>query len=303
LFNAFKYGLLKVNSNLKFLILLLAINLACAVVLTGPVYLLLNESLTRNMQAAKLVQSFDFQWFIEFEYKFHDSLKFIPIILILVGSAFALIQVFLTGGILEIFNSKEERNSFIDFFYGCVRYFFRFFVIFLIAVICYACLYYLNLAYIRYIDYLTYKTEAQFTIIIANSLRYIIIAFLFGSLNIIFDYTKISIVVNQSYKIFTELWMSFKFIIKNFLTVSALFWLVAAIGLSVFLTYGFIDNFLNPNTFLLVLLLFFIRQIYITGRIWVRLLFYSCQTELYREITAPIIPVEASEIQFPMKGE
>jgi hypothetical protein len=264
---------------------------------------MLKDSLTRNFWSERLVQSFDFQWFIEFEYKFHNTLKNVPIFLILVGIIFVLIQAFLAGGILEVLNSKSTKNLFIDFFYGCVRYFVRFLKVFLISIVCYAGLYYLNLIYIRYVDILTYNTESQLVVIIATTARYLLIAVLFGILNIIFDYVRIRIVVHQSYNTFEDIWLTFKFLIKNFIKVFSLFWFIAIVGLIIFLCYFFIDNIYNPTTFILIFIMFLIRQIYITGKIWVKLLFYSCQLELYREITAQVIPVEASEINVPSKGE
>lgn len=303
MWNAFKYGLLKVNSNLKFLIFLWIINLAFAAILTGPIYGLLKEALYHNINAEDLSLSFDFLWFIEFKHNYNDVLKSIPNIMITVGIIYVLIQVFLMGGIYEIFNSDAKKNHFIDYFYGCVRYFFRFFIIFLISLICYGALYYLNAIYIQYIEIITQNTESQLVIIIANSFRYLLIAALFGILGIIFDYIRIRVVVNQSYDILNDLWLTFKFLIKNFWEVSSLFWLIAFIGLIIFLLYALIDNLLEPNNYFTIILIIIIRQLYITGKIWVKLLFASTQIELYKEITSPTVEVtEISEIDVPLKG-
>jgi len=303
MWSAFRYGLLKVNSNLKFLIFLWIINLSFAAILTGPIYGLLKDSLFYNLKAEDLSLSFNFLWFIEFKYTYQEVLKSIPNVMIMVGIIFVLIQVFLMGGIYEIFNSDARKNHFIDYFYGCVRYFFRFFKVFLISLICYAGLYYLNVAYIQYIDVLTQNTESQLVIIIANSFRYLLIAALFGILGIIFDYVRVRIVVNQSYDTLEDLWLTFKFLIKNFWTVSSLFWFIAFIGLIIFLIYALIDNFIEPTNYFTIILIIFIRQFYLIGKIWVKLLFASCQIELYKEITSPTIEVtEVSEIDVPLKG-
>lgn len=303
MWSAFKYGILKVNSNLKFLIFLWIINLAFAAILTGPIYSLLKESLFHNIRSEEMVLSFDYQWFTEFKYSYAEALQSLPNILIIVGIIYVLIQVFLMGGIYEILNSEARRNHFIDYFYGCVRYFFRFFKVFLIALICYGGLYYLNQIYIKYIQVITYSTESQWVIIAANSIRYLLIAALFGIMNIIFDYVRIRIVVHQSYDTFKDLWLTFKFLIKNFWQVSSLFWLIVAIGLVIFILYTLVDNFLNPTSYLTIILLIFIRQFYLIGKIWVKLLFSSCQLEFYKEInSAAAEAIEVSEIEMPMKG-
>jgi hypothetical protein len=303
MWSAFKYGILKLNSNLKFLIFLWILNLAFAAILTGPIYGLLKESLLHNIRGEELTLSFDYQWFTEFKYTYNEALQSLPSILIIVGVVYVLIQVFFMGGIYEILNSEARKNRFIDFFYGCVRYFFRFFKVFLISLICYGGLYYLNLIYIKYIQLVTYSTESQFIIMAANSIRYLLIAALFGIMNIIFDYVRIRIVVHQSYDTLRDLWLTFKFLIKNFWTVSSLFWFIASIGAVIFLSYALIDNFLNPTSYLTIILLIFIRQFYLIGKIWVKLLFSSCQLELYKEINSSAAEVvEVSEIEMPVKG-
>jgi hypothetical protein len=303
MWSAFKYGILKVNSNLKFLIFLWIINLAFAAILTGPIFGLLKESLFHNIRGEELTLSFDFQWFMEFKYTYNEALQSLPNILIMVGIIYVLIQVFLMGGIFEVLNSEARKNHFIDYFYGCVRYFFRFFKVFLITLVCYGGLYYLNQIYIKYIQVITYSTESQFVIMAANIIRYLLIAAIFGVLNIIFDYVRIRIVVHQSYETLKDLWLTFKFLIKNFWTVSSLFWMVACSGLVIFLLYSLIDNFFNPTSYLTIILLIFIRQFYLIGKIWVKLLFCSCQLELYKEINSSAAEaVEVSEIEMPLKG-
>jgi len=303
MWSAFKYGILKVNSNLKFLIFLWVINLAFAAILTGPIYGLLKESLFHNVKAEELTLSFDYQWFTEFRYSHNEALQSLPNILIMVSIIYVLIHVFLMGGIFEILNSQSRKNHFIDYFYGCVRYFFRFFKVFLIALACYGALYYLNQIYISYIQIITNNSESQFLVVTANVIRYLLIAALFGILNIIFDYVRIRIVVHQSYDTLKDLWLTFKFLIKNFWQVSSLFWLIVSINLVIFIAYSLIDNFFNPTGYITIILLIFIRQFYLLGRIWVKLLFSSCQLELYKEINSSIAePVEVSEIEMPLKG-
>jgi hypothetical protein len=122
---------------------------------------------------------------------------------------------------------------------------------------------------------------------------------MFGILSMFFDYVRIRIVVTQSYDTLMDIWLTFKMIIKNFFKLSFLYWFVAFIGLIIFLLYFTIDNVFNPNTFLLIVLLLIIRQAYIGAKIWVKLLFYSSQLEMYKEITASIVRLEASEINLP----
>ena len=300
---AIKRGLLRVNSNLKYIILLWGVNTVFAILLTGPIFLFLKESLQHNVQADKLTETFSYLWFIELNYQFREIIETLPIILIMAGIIFALIQVFLLSGMYQILSGEAEKNHFIDFFYGCVRYFYRFFKVFCISVVCYVGLYFVNIVYLNYTDILSMNSESEFLIILFNLLRYSTIILLFGILNLIFDYFRIRIVIHQNYNVLKDWWLSFKFVIKKFWRVSILFWFFATIGIMLSIIHTQINNYFNPTNYITIFAIFILNQLFIVTKIWVKLLFISSQIEYYRRIIlASAKTVRVVQVEIPLQG-
>ena len=300
---AIKRGLLRVNSNLKYVVLFWGVNTVFSILLTGPIVLFLKESLQHNVQADKLTETFNYLWFLELNYQFKEIIETLPTILIMAGIIFVLVQVFLFSGIYQILSGEAEKNHFIDLFYGCVRYFYRFFKVFLISVVCYIGLYYVNIIYLNYTEILSMNSESEFLIILLNLLRYSTIIFIFGILNLIFDYFRIRIVIHQNYNVLKDLWLSFKFVIKNFWRVSTLFWFFAALGLLLSILHTQINNYFNPTSYITIFAIFIVNQIFIFTKIWTKLLFISSQIEFYRRIIlASARTVKVVQVEIPLQG-
>ena len=301
---AIKRGLLRVNSNFKYIVLLWGVNTVFSILLTGPIFLFLKESLQHNVQADKLTETFNYLWFLELNFQFKEIIETLPIILVMAGIIFVLIQVFLFSGMYQILAGEVDKNQFIDFFYGCVRYFYRFFKVFLISVVCYVGLYFVNIVYLNYTDILSMNSESEFLIMLFNLIRYATIVLLFGILNLIFDYFRIRIVIHQNYNVLKDWWLSFKFVIKKFWRVSTLFWFFAALGLILSIVHTQINNYFNPTKYITIFGIFILNQIFIFTKIWMKLLFISSQIEFYRRITlASAKTVRVVQVEIPLQGE
>ena len=300
---AIKLGLLRVNSNLKYVMLFGMVNITFAILLTGPIFIFLKESLLHSVKAEELTEAFDYLWFVELNYTFREIIMALPSILVMAGIIFLLLQVFLIGGIYEILNGEARRNHFIDFFYGCVRYFYRFFKVFLISVVCYVGLYFINIVYLHYTEMLSVNSESQFLIILFNLFRYFIIMLLFGTLNLLFDYVRIRIVVNQNYNVLKDLWLSLKLVVKKFWRVSVLFWFFILLGIILYIIHTQLSNYFNPTNYVFIFLVFIMHQTYIITKIWIKFVLISSQMEFYRYITlSSSKPIKLVQIEMPLQG-
>lgn len=300
---AIKLGLLRVNSNLKYVILFWMVNITFAILLTGPIFIFLKESLLHSVKAEELTEVFDYLWFLELNYTFSEIIMTLPTILVMAGIIFLLLQVFLIGGIYQILNGEAGRNHFIDFFYGCVRYFYRFFKVFLISVVCHVGLYFINIVYLHYTEILSVNSESQFLIILFNLLRYSTIVLLFGTLNLLFDYVRIRIVVNQNYNVLKDLWLSLKLVVKKFWRVSVLFWFFILLGVILYIIHTQLSNYFNPTNYVFIFLVFIMHQTYIIIKIWIKLVFISSQMEFYRYITlSSSKAIKLVQIEMPLQG-
>ncbi len=290
-----KYSIVRVNRTLKILVLLWLINLAFGIILTVGVYQLLNESLSSNLMGDRLLQGFDHQWFVEFEFKHHDTLSRIPNAIIIFGVLYAVLQTFCSGGLLRIFHSQDKNPYTIDFFYGSVQYFWRFFKLFFLVVILFVGLYGVNQWLIQWIDVRTINMESEVTAIGRNLGRYIFIAVLFLFISVIFDYAKIKIVVHESYSLLPEVWSSVKFVFSHFGKTIGMYLPLIVVGVILFGIYFILESALPANRVRWILLVFLLQQFYIISRVWLRMLFLASQMDLYKTVSSVSIPMEIAE--------
>lgn len=286
------------NDRLKFLTMLWFVNVAFALVLTAPLYVMLSGTLDYSAMGDKLLKTFDYQWYIEFKSRHHDTLLKFPSVMIMVGLVYGLIQTFLAGGVLAVYNSTEKKSMFIDFFYGCVQYTVRFFKIFLIALVIYLGLYHFNAWLMQFIDTSTRDFESEQLVVAMHVARYLLLIFLFNIISLVFDYTKIKIVVDNSHKAFADVWATVKFVMRHFGNTLGLYLVISIVGWGLLLFYFFVEGTITPDSHLMIFAIFVLEQLYIVAKIWTRLLFYASQLEMFKDLRAEVIltPVEVSSV-------
>ncbi len=302
--NAIRAGLRKVNNNLHFIGLLWILNIAFAMILSMTLYRLLNADLSGSLIGDSLLQAFDYRWYQEFFFKYQTTLEMFTNTLIIVGSIYILIQTFLLGGLLSVLYSSERKTLFIDFFYGGVRYFYRFFKILLLAMLFYVGLFFVNRWGTAATENLLGASESEALRISVIAVRYILLALIFFFLNIIFDYTKISVVVREEGKILKEWWRAVKFTVSHAGTTVGLFVLLFILGVGIFGLYYLLENIFQPvSSYGMIFLVFVLHQIYIGARIWLRMMFYASQLALWKEIHAEVIFPSVEENTVHVQGE
>ena len=302
--DAIRTGLKKVNSNLHFIGLLWVLNIAFAMILSMTLFRLLNADLSGSLTGDSLLQGFEYRWYQEFFFKYRTTLEMFTNTLTIVGSIFILIQSFLLGGILTVLNSGERKTLFIDFFYGGVRYFYRFFKVLLLSMVFYVGLFFINRWGTAATENLLGASESEALRISVIVLRYVLLALIFFFLNIIFDYTKIRIVVHEETKILREWWRAVKFTVSHPGPTIGLFVLLFLLGAGIFGIYYFSEDIFQPlSSYGMIFLVFVLHQIYIAARLWLRMMFYASQLALWKEINAELIVPSVEENAVHVQGE
>jgi len=279
------------------LVMLWIVNIAFALVLTAPIYMMLSGTLDYSAMGDKMLKTFDYQWYIEFESRHHDALLKFPSLMVMVAVIYTVIQTFLAGGVLAVYNSTERRSLFIDFFYGCVQYFVRFFKILLIALVFYFGLYHFNGWLVELIDSSTRNLESEQFVITIHIVRYVLLILLFNVINLVFDYTKIKIVVDNTHKAFSDVWTTVKFVGRNFGNTFGLYLVISIVGWLLLLFYYLVEGTIPQDSFVMIFAVFLLEQMFIVAKIWTRLMFYACQLEMFKDLRAEMIaaPVEVNE--------
>jgi len=274
--------------NIKFLLLMWVSNSIGALVLTIPVYYLLSENLSRSLVSDRLAAGFDYLWFIQFSNLYKSNLEQLPYLIYSIVGVYTLVQTFYLGGLISIFH-LPKKNHMVDFFYGGVKFWLRFFKILLISLVLFAAAFIINDLLGDLISWAFERTGNYMTDFILRSFRYIILIILIGFVTIVSDYAKVHIGVTDDYKIFNSIKQSALFIKNNFNTVFTVFFLVAVIGALGAIVYNIIEIFIPRTPYYFLVLAFILQQMLVIFRLAVRMLFYSTEVFLYKDLNADLV--------------
>ena len=109
--------------------------------------------------------------------------------------------------------------------------------------------------------------------------------FLLCLINMIFDYAKISTAVQQRKSMIMQTLRSFTFVFKNFWKTIRLYYLIFIVGAILVMIYALIEPYFDQTVVWTLILFFLIQQLFILGKIWIRLTFYAGQLELYKKLS------------------
>lgn len=287
------HSIRSVFHNTKIVILMWVINAASALVLTVPIYNLLLVNLSHSTISDKLMENFDYFWFLQFRHLNEIQINQIPLSIYAVVVIYTLIQTFFLGGLISIFHIPE-KNHIVDFFFGGVRYFFRFLKVLIIS------LFFFAFSFLIY-DWLgilitsAYQnSENVWAEFIFKALRYVLLIFMIGVTTLFSDYSKVSLAVRDKTKVFREVYQAILFIRNNFNKVFTTFLIVALIGALGSMIYNVIGKFIprTPSAFLI--LSFVLQQMLIIFRLLIRMLFFSTEVFLYKDLSAEEVSAEVS---------
>ncbi|MCP2521017.1 hypothetical protein NLD30_11320 [SCandidatus Aminicenantes bacterium Aminicenantia_JdfR_composite] len=283
IFKVFINGILTANNNYKIIIYLWVINFLYSFMLVVPIYFLINMDISKSLMGERMAQGFDLFWLGDFIYKFrHISLALIGWV-IFPALIYLLLYIFLNGGIIGRLSVNFEKVNLKNFFSDCGQFFWRFFKLFLISIIVY--IIFVGLIYKiigSILEIFTKRAVTEWPLIIVSNLKIIIFLLLFTIINMFFDYAKIRLVISNSKKVLRETLFTLNFLRRRFFKVWALYLLICLLFLIITIIYLETAHIMPKNTMFFIFLIFIFQQIYIFGRLWVRLIFFASEIEFYR---------------------
>lgn len=281
--------------NSKFVLLFFGTNLAFAFILSTPIYYMLTDNLGHSFLSKELLGKFDVIWYLQLRSLYENNFNAIPIVLYSITGAYALVQTFYWGGLVSIFNTPK-KNHMVDFFYGGVKYWFRFTKILIISILFYALAFKLN-DFIGYLITEIFKYhETVIYEFVFRILRFIFLILLIGIISIISDYSKIAMAVDDSHNVFKKILDALIFIKRNFYKVFTIYFLVAVIGAVGVLIYNLLGTFIPEQPVYFLVITIIVQQMLIVFRFMVRMLFCASEVMIYKENSADIVDVEANEV-------
>ncbi|MBU2493595.1 MAG: hypothetical protein KJ571_13295 [Bacteroidetes bacterium] len=281
-------GTRSVYYNKKFVFLLWGANASSAFLLSIPIYAVLLDSLNRSMLSDKLALNFDYIWFIQFLNIYKSNLTEIPFMLYGMMGIYLLVQTFFVGGLISIFHIPEKNHS-VDFFYGGVKYFVRYTKLLLFSLLFFSIAFLIN-DYLGYLIISFFKnSENETAEFVFMMMRYILLIFFIGVIALISDYSKVNVAVKDKYKIIRVLIDTAEFLKENFAKVFILFLFIAIIGAAGAVVYNLVRVTIPETPFYFLIVSFILQQMLIIFRLLIRMLFYSTEVILYKDLSAEVI--------------
>jgi hypothetical protein len=285
------HSIRSVFHNAKVVWLMWITNAAMALVLTVPIYNLLLVNLSHSTMSDKLMANFDLMWFLQFRHLYEIQLDQIPLSIYSVVVIYTLMQTFFLGGLISIFHIPEKNHT-VDFFFGGVRYFFRFLKVLLVSLVFFALSFKIYDWIGILITWAYNDSENVWAEFVFKGLRYVLLIFMIGVTTLFSDYSKVSLAIRDTTKVFREFYQAIIFIKDNFNKVFTVFLIVAIIGAIGVLVYNVIGKFIPRTPAYFLVLSFVLQQMLIIFRLLIRMLFFSTEVFLYKDLSAEEIHAE-----------
>lgn len=292
----------------RMILLLFFVNLAFALILAVPMYHSLKNSFGDSLVGEGMAKSFDMLWWEEYRDQSEGLAKtFTPSIvgkgailnnleglilmtfsglpptILIFGLIYIIFRTFLAGGILSTFNQNESQFFLKKFFGGAGFYFPQFFLVMLVSwVFFFGVLDFLNrgLASIR--NSVAQNSFSEVTPFYLGLIFSLILLFFLLLFQMLFDYTRIQIVVEQRKNIIVAVRDAFKFIFKHLGSTLGLFYLLFLVNFGVTLIYLLLKSFIPQSTAVGVISVFIIQQLFVFALIFIRCWLYASELELYK---------------------
>lgn len=304
-------GFTKTRKTARMILLLLLINLVFSLILAFPLYHALKDSFGESLVGERMAEGFDYLWWEEFrdeakglEKTFTPSIigkgailnnlegllmmRFLrlPPVVLFVGLLYILLHTFLAGGILSIYNKEDVEFSSGEFFKGSGGHFFRFLLLMLLSWLFFILFPFVIFGMLGSV--LENVRENAFSEVLPfylGLLFNIIVLFLFLFIQMVFDYGRIKIVVEESRNVLRATLGAFGFVFRNLGSTLGLFYSLFLVQVAVTLIYILIQGFIPQSHFWGLLGAFLFQQVFIFSLIWARCWLYSSQMELYRYLS------------------
>lgn len=264
----------------RMILLLYALNFILAILLAIPFFEAFQSSAANSLITNLLSDKMNFTAIIELITNADFSIGTLLAQIKWFVLVYWLLSVFLTGGIISIFN--KEKFSVSQFFTGASKYFFRFLAISVIMLIVHILL--LLIAYIPAILIIDsfFKTASSeltfYYIFIFATALYFIWFFIVLMIN---DYAKVYLLLNDTKNIFKAIWKSTKYVFRHLYKTYSLYLLSLVIPMFTFYIYYKLLNDVGMTMVSGIIIMFFIQQFVVLLRVWFRIWLLASQFEMY----------------------
>ncbi|GEM_PF-6727106 len=256
------------------------INFSLSTTLTFAFAALLNHTIQKSMFFDSMLKEFDYQIFTEFLQRSNNGLTILLSGGIAIAFFYAMMNIFLSGGILRSLN--KDKFTFSNFWAGCGSLFSRFFklslAIFALQIFI-ALLLYALLTLLLSMFYDNFSTEISLYLFLG--ITFLIHFFCIIFLLLTADFAKFYLMIHDSEQIFISIANGVKFLFRNIGKSIFIFLSIFILQLLFFYLYFHFDNDIGITSIFTMILMFFVQQFFIFLRISSKIWLYSALFEFY----------------------
>jgi hypothetical protein len=202
--------------------------------------------------------------------------------LVWLGACYQLLWLFLTGGVLDRYARARPTRSH-EFFTACGVYFARFLRLAPFIALAYYVLFAVvhPMLFDNLFAQLTRDITVERTAVFMRLALYGIFGMLVALVSIVFDYAKVRAVVEDRRSMIGAIAAGARFVRRHALAVVALYFLTGCLFVALLLLYAVAAPGAG-STGAGVWLGIAISQLYVLGRLWIRLVFFASETALFQ---------------------
>lgn len=304
---ALAQGIRRVGAAPRYLLLVYFLNVAVALVLGFALAGALEDSLGSSLAAGNLRESFDELWYRGFSAGASGLAATFDPAVVGIGAVFSSLDTFLRGGLFYQYAGIVGAGLlyllawtfFAGGFIACYRRpaqegsFFqqgaRFFPRFALLAVMAGVLYWLIFHFVApwagdRVASLTHETIDERVAFAYTLIQYLLIWCLVWLVSMVFDYSKILVVVQDHRNALTAPLHALGFVRRNLGRALGLYLATGLVWVVLLLVYWAVAPGAGQSSTVPLLIAFLIGQLYILARIAVRCLFYAGQTALYEAV-------------------
>ena len=280
-------GIREISQRRKLVFTWYGLNLLFALVIVAPIALAMAGMLGDSLETKRLFDNFDISWITEFGYSAHwnQLVMWLPMVALL-GGAFVLLTTWLSGGLLAVLHDPRE-----SFTAGCGRWLPPFVRLLLLASLLYGVAFAIRAGFASLLRKLGEDSMSGQPAAYGAMATFVITFAACSFVTMLVDYAKIHMVTHGERKARRGLAQGIRFVFGNLKRCLGIY-----LGLTVYLllmlaVYHMCSEVIGQASIGAVLLLFVVRQIYMLGRTWLRMVFLASEHAYF----ASRIPKPASK--------
>ncbi len=197
------------------------------------------------------------------------------------GAAYALIWLFLLGGVLDRFARRERKFVLAPFMAAGARFFPRLLRLTVISAVLYFAIYRFARWLFPWIERLTRDVTVERQVLLANLGGAVVVVAFLGLVNLVFGYAKIAVVYEGRRSSFGALMRAARFVAARPAKPIGLYLGLSVMALLVIALYSLLAPGPGQSTAIGVVVAFVVGQLFLVARLALRLTFFGAQMRLY----------------------